>query len=265
MAGGNIPYMGYAEVNLKILEIRAFNEDVLMLVIEDSPYTQRVRIQLGALHIIRALELVSKSDMLIFSSKWRRGRLVTLLATKSAKAGMENSKAFTLDHVKGGIKLTKAVEIPTFETLHVQGLSKVRGHQHCVNTITEAPNEEYLNSIATVMSYTCLKPGSGCVAIGLHNLTGKNIILKPNTVIVKISAANVVPHMLASKNPVGTRSKQATAHPNELCNRIKLNTHSDNLKQGHSTNDAPPYKKTPLSSEKLTKLFEKNRSEQYSR
>ena len=31
--GGDIPYMGYIELNLKIPEIKAFNEDVLMLVI----------------------------------------------------------------------------------------------------------------------------------------------------------------------------------------------------------------------------------------
>ena len=35
--GGNIPYMGYVKVNLKIPEIKAFNEDVLMLV-KDSAY-----------------------------------------------------------------------------------------------------------------------------------------------------------------------------------------------------------------------------------
>ena len=38
---GDISYMGYVEVNLKILEIRAFIEDVLMLVIGYSPYAQR--------------------------------------------------------------------------------------------------------------------------------------------------------------------------------------------------------------------------------
>ena len=32
--------MGYVEVNLKIPEIKAFNEDMLMLVIEDSAYAQ---------------------------------------------------------------------------------------------------------------------------------------------------------------------------------------------------------------------------------
>ena len=144
--------------------------------------------------------------MINLSNKWKRGRLTTL-TSKSAKTGMENNKTFTLDQVKGGIKLTKAVEIPVFKTVHVQGLSKVRGYQKCVNNITEPPTEKCSNSITTVMRYTCLKQRSGHVAVGLYNLTGKNIILKPNMVVAKISAANVVPHMLAPKNPVGMTDK----------------------------------------------------------
>ena len=206
------------ETNLKVLAIRAFNEDVLMLVIEDSPYTQRVPIQIGTLHINKALHLVI---MINLSNKWKRGRFATLLASKSAKVGMENNKAFTLVQVKEGIKLTKAVEIPAFEIVHVQVHSKVRGHQLYVSTITEASNEKDSNSIAAVMSYTCLKPGSGCVAVGLCNHTEKNIILKPNMVVAKISAANVVPHMLKPKNPMGMKSEQAAAHLSELHNLIK--------------------------------------------
>ena len=38
--GGDIPCMGYVEINLKIPEIEAFNEDVLMLEIEDSADAQ---------------------------------------------------------------------------------------------------------------------------------------------------------------------------------------------------------------------------------
>ena len=168
--------------------------------------------------------------MINLSNKWKVGRLATSLAGKSAKVGMENSKAFNLDQVKGGIKLTKAVEIPALETVHVQGLSKVRGHQQYVNTITEATNEKYFNSVAAVMSYTCLKPRSGHVAVGLCSLTGKNIILKPNTIVAKISAANVVHHMLAPKNPMGTKNEQANAHPSELHNITEMGAHSDDLK-----------------------------------
>ena len=95
-----------------------------MLVIEDSPYAQRVPIQLGTFHINKALDLASKTEMINLNNKGKGGRLSTLLASKSAKVGMENKKAFTLDQVKGGIKLTKAVEIPAFETVLVRDFPK---------------------------------------------------------------------------------------------------------------------------------------------
>ena len=154
--------MGYAEVILKILEIKVFNEDVLLLVIDDILHGQRVPIWLGTLHINKTLDLVSETEMTNLSRKWKRGRLVTLLASKSIKNGNENSRAFTLDQVKGGIKLTNTVEILAFERILVQGLSKVRGHQQCINTVTEPPTEKYSNSITTATIYTCLKPGPGC-------------------------------------------------------------------------------------------------------
>ena len=63
--------MGYIEVNLKIPEIKAFNEDVLMLVIEDSAYAQHVPIQLGMLHIDRALDVISDKEIIQLSIKWK--------------------------------------------------------------------------------------------------------------------------------------------------------------------------------------------------
>ena len=182
------------------------------------------------MHIDKALDFLSETEMIKnLRNKWERGRLATLLAGKSTEVGMENNKAFTLDQVKVGIKLTKAMKILAFKTVQVQGFTKVRGHQQCVNTITEPPTVKYLNSVTTVTSYTCLKPGSGCVAVGLCNLMGKSIVLKPNMVIAKISAANVVPHMLAPKNPVSMINKQAMAHPSEHNNRNKVGTCSDDL------------------------------------
>ena len=56
------PYAGYIEVKIKIPEIKAFNEDVLMFVTEDSAYAQCVPIQLGTLHTDRTLDLISKKN-----------------------------------------------------------------------------------------------------------------------------------------------------------------------------------------------------------
>ena len=50
------------KLTLKFLKFKAFNEDLLMLVIEDSTYAQWVPIQLGTLHIDRALDLISEKN-----------------------------------------------------------------------------------------------------------------------------------------------------------------------------------------------------------
>ena len=49
--GGFVPYLGYVETCLQIPRIRKLDEDVLMLVLENSPYGDRVPIQIGTWHI----------------------------------------------------------------------------------------------------------------------------------------------------------------------------------------------------------------------
>ena len=64
----DIPYMAYMEV--KIPKIKTFHEGMLMLVIEDSAYAQHITIQLGTLHIGRALDLMSEKERTQLSTKW---------------------------------------------------------------------------------------------------------------------------------------------------------------------------------------------------
>ena len=42
-----IPYLGFVEVNLQILGIRSYNEDVLLLAIPTTPYADRVPVVVG--------------------------------------------------------------------------------------------------------------------------------------------------------------------------------------------------------------------------
>ena len=86
--GGDIPYTGYAEVNLKISKIKTFNEDVLKLVIDDSAYNNCVPIQLGTLHINRSLDLIGDKEMTQLSTKWKHSKLTSLLAVKWPKLEM---------------------------------------------------------------------------------------------------------------------------------------------------------------------------------
>ena len=49
--GLEVPYLGNVEVRLKIPEVEAFDQDVLLLIVPDSAHTQYTPITLGKLHI----------------------------------------------------------------------------------------------------------------------------------------------------------------------------------------------------------------------
>ena len=51
----------------------------------------------------------------------------------------------------------------------------------------------------SVRSYSFIKPSSNKVAVGVRNLTSKQVVLKAGTIISRIEAANAVPPMLALK------------------------------------------------------------------
>ena len=46
----SVPYIGYVEVNLKIPEVKAYNEDVLMMVVNDSRYGDIIPFAVGTIH-----------------------------------------------------------------------------------------------------------------------------------------------------------------------------------------------------------------------
>ena len=57
-----MPYLGYVEAHLKISEIKAFDLDVLLLIVPDSAHTQYTPITLGTLHIDMAIKLATKKS-----------------------------------------------------------------------------------------------------------------------------------------------------------------------------------------------------------
>ena len=54
--------MGYVEAHLKIPEIKAFDLDVLLLIVPDSAQTQHTPTTLGTLHVDMAIKLATKKS-----------------------------------------------------------------------------------------------------------------------------------------------------------------------------------------------------------
>ena len=78
--GLEVPYQGYVEVHLRIPEVKAFDQDVLLLIIPDSAHTQYTPITLGTLHIDMAIRLATEKELK--NKQWQRSLVATKLTMK---------------------------------------------------------------------------------------------------------------------------------------------------------------------------------------
>ena len=77
-----------------------------------------------------------------------------------SKAGVLNEPNFNLSQVNGKVKLTKAVVIKPFHTVHVSGHTECKQHFKRVNVIVESDPERDYSCATLINGYTVLKPGS---------------------------------------------------------------------------------------------------------
>ena len=205
--GGIVPYFGYVECRLNIPEIEAFDQDVLMLVINNSPYGARVPIQLGTLHLDMAMRLATDQETKRLNRQWRRAEFSTRLGSHQTQAtDSEPSDSIDLEHVTGTVLLSDKQVLRPFETIVISGIMKgpVRhlGISKRVNVLTE-PVEKQLREgsvVSAVPCYTYLTPGSGRVKVMLKNLTSRSLNLNKGDTVAELKPGNVVPEMLAPKD-----------------------------------------------------------------
>ena len=149
---------------MEIPKIKGFKEDVLMMVIDDDDYGKRVPIQLGTLHIDQIITQATPDEITSLSKAWDRARICSYIGGRAVK--LQECTDFTLDQVKGSLKLTKDVTLQPFETVKVRGTTKVRNHQKQVHIIVE-PKETQCRTVSAISTYSHLKPGSSKISIGL--------------------------------------------------------------------------------------------------
>ena len=68
--GVRVPYYGIVECQLGLPEVEGFQKDILMLVIDDSPYGKKVPVQLGTLHIDMILKAAEQSPTAWLGDSW---------------------------------------------------------------------------------------------------------------------------------------------------------------------------------------------------
>ena len=78
--GAAIPYLRFVEVNLQILEIRNYNEDVLLLVIPTRTYSKTVAVVVSTKKIDKALSLMTVGELAKVTMTWRQGHFGAVMS-----------------------------------------------------------------------------------------------------------------------------------------------------------------------------------------
>ena len=128
--GAAIPYLGFVEVNLEILGIQRYNEDVLLLAIPTTAYAERVPVVVGSKIIDKALSCMTVGELAKATATWWQAHfgavmsgLLQLSHSSSEKLAMQNLSGesdpvevqkYQLDGVKGAVCTTQKVTIPPF-------------------------------------------------------------------------------------------------------------------------------------------------------
>ena len=211
-AGVEIPYLGNMEANLKLPTANNYNRDQLFLVVEQcTMFGEQVPIQVGTSFQDEILTALPVHDLVRLVSEVKRGivcrvvsqgaQLTVVEIRKEIDKELEKAKEeveWDLESLKGKIKLTKAVTIPAKGELQVTGVTTVKGYTKRCHIIVE-PYGEKQGKYKVTPVYTDLKPESSKVKAHMTNDSNKPVQLSTKMVIGVVSAANVVPTMIAPK------------------------------------------------------------------
>ena len=117
--GLEVPYLGFVEVHLKIPEVKAFDQDVLLLIIPDSTHTQCTPITLGILHIDMAIRLATEKELKNLNKQWQRSLVATKLTMKEVQI-VNTEEAQIVSKLDSDVKLIKDMTIGPFEAVEAK-------------------------------------------------------------------------------------------------------------------------------------------------
>ena len=212
--GAAILYLRFVEVNLQILGIRNYNEDVLLLVIPTTTYSETVPVMVGSKIIDKVLSLMTMGELAKVTMTWQQAHFravmpgsLQLSHGNSDKERMgEGAKCssqegdpvevwmFSLDDVKGPVHTTQKVTILPFGTVNVCASTSVKGHCMWVHVLMELmPGPQLPAAVVPMVTYGELHPGSSRVPICLHNLNTHPMEIPAKAMVGQIVPANQVP------------------------------------------------------------------------
>ena len=75
-----IPYLGYVEASLQIPGIKGYNENILLLVILATTYSEKVLVVVGPMIIDRAMERITKEELARATVTWKQAHFSVVMS-----------------------------------------------------------------------------------------------------------------------------------------------------------------------------------------
>ena len=101
--GIDVPYLGYTEVNFQVPGVKVLNENILVVIQNDSAYSSQVPITLGTLHIDMVIEKATSEELQNLGKEGKTGILNAKIEARQAK--LEGKIPPMIDQVDHEIKL----------------------------------------------------------------------------------------------------------------------------------------------------------------
>ena len=248
--GIDVPYLGYREINFQVSGVKALNEDILVVIQNDSAYSSQVPITLGTLHIDMVIKKATSEELQNLGKEWKTGVWGTKVEARQAK--LEGKIPPMIDQVDHDIKLSHNITIQPRKALKSTGVVQLPVLSKQLNVTAEPmQNIGNFHDVHAIESYTTVKLGTKRVAIALVNNSAEKVTLKKGTKIGWLKAANVVPPSLAPHTSTDLNALeyvQRTEYHGSVPEYEKLGINT----QGHKL---PP--KPELTPDRLDKIFSK--------
>ena len=125
-----------------------YNEDVLLLVIPDNKYGERVPVQTGSLVIHQLVSIMTVEELQQVGEMYKHMHLSMVLIKQNTLTS-PSVPEYDLDKVKGTVQTTTKAAIPLFETTAAKGQVKLNMYSKHINILIE-PTLSYSQHIASV-------------------------------------------------------------------------------------------------------------------
>ena len=197
--------LGYMILQVQILYVPSYDEDQVALVVsEDSNFLKRCQVILGTLTINRAVQAMKESEMENAPEAWQSALHSYKFTNYMVQLNLEDY-GMTLPTNTGEnptdldelVLLKNKATIPAFESIILHCCTckmMMMGYKLHVMTQATYPEDRanLPNGVYVVKTYTKLHDGSHNVSVVLHNLTGKWVHLAAGRPVARVVATNAI-------------------------------------------------------------------------